>query len=121
MFSMPPTSTTSASPSMICWAPSCVAFMPEPQAMLTLKALTSCGTPARMLTWRPVLGPFPAWRAWPMIVWSTWSASTFARRIASTAAMRPSSTAGVSANEPRNFPMGVRAPSTMTARSMQPV
>ncbi len=36
MFSMPPTSTTSLSPSMICWAPSWVAFMPEPQAMFTL-------------------------------------------------------------------------------------
>ena len=36
-----------------------------------------------MLTWRPVFGPFPAWRAWPKIVWSTWSGSTSARRIAS--------------------------------------
>ena len=36
MFSMPPASTTSLSPSMICWAPSWVAFMPEPHAMLTL-------------------------------------------------------------------------------------
>ena len=30
--------------------------------------VTSFGTPARMLTWRPVLGPLPAWRAWPKIV-----------------------------------------------------
>ena len=62
-----------------------------------------------MLTCRPVFGPFPAWRAWPMIVWSTWSASTFARRRASFAASSPSSTAVVSANEPRNFPTGVSA------------
>ena len=47
------------SPSAICCAPSWVAFIPEPHAMLTLYALTSCGTPARMLTWRPVLGPLP--------------------------------------------------------------
>ena len=37
--------------------------MPEPHAMLTLNAETSCGTPAWMLTCRPVFGPFPAWRA----------------------------------------------------------
>src|SRR5207253_3339003 len=30
----------------------------------------------------------------------------------------PRSTAGTSENAPRNFPIGVRAPSTMTARSM---
>ena len=60
MFSMPPASTTSASPSAICWAPSWTAFMPEPHAMLTLKAETSSGTPAWMLTCLPVLGPFPA-------------------------------------------------------------
>src|SRR5690242_14236205 len=40
-----------------------------------------------------------------------------ARRIASRAASVPSSTAGVSANDPRNFPIGVRAPSMMTAVS----
>ena len=42
-----------------------------------------------------------------------------ARRSASTAASVPSSTAVVSANEPRNFPTGVRAPSRMTAVSMR--
>ncbi len=36
MFSMPPASTTSESPSAICCAPSCTAFIPEPHAMLTL-------------------------------------------------------------------------------------
>ena len=97
MFSIPPTSTTSASPSAICWAPSWAAFIPEPQAMFTLNAETSCGTPARIETWRPVFGPFPACRAWPMIVWSTSAGSTPARRIASTAAIVPSSTAVVSA------------------------
>ncbi len=63
MFSMPPTRTTSASPSAICCAPICMAFMPEPHAMLTLYAATSTGTPAFTLTCRPVFGPFPACRA----------------------------------------------------------
>ena len=63
MFSMPPASTTSESPSAICCAPSCTAFIPEPHAMFTLYAETSTGTPARTLTWRPVFGPLPAWRA----------------------------------------------------------
>ncbi|GBC86558.1 hypothetical protein HRbin12_00552 [bacterium HR12] len=71
MFSMPPTTTISASPSMICWAPSWTAFIPEAQAMFTLYAGTSMGMPAFTLTCRPVLGPQPACRAWPMIVCST--------------------------------------------------
>jgi hypothetical protein len=36
MFSMPPARTTSASVSAICWAANWTAFIPEPQAMLTL-------------------------------------------------------------------------------------
>src|SRR3970040_521353 len=63
MFSMPPTTTTSASPVMICCAPSCTAFIPEAHAMFTLYAGTSMGMPAFTETWRPVFGPFPAWRA----------------------------------------------------------
>ncbi len=52
-----------------------------------------------------------------MIVWSICSGSTPARRIASFAASVPSSTAGTSENAPRNLPIGVRAPSKMTAVS----
>src|SRR5918996_2283320 len=52
---------------------------------------------------------------------STVSSSTPARRRASLVAATPRSTAGTSANAPRNFPIGVRAPSTMTARSIDPV
>ena len=118
MFSMPPASTTSASPSAICCAASWTVFIPEPHAILTLYAATSIGTPERTLTWRPVLGPFPAWRACPRMVWSICSGAMSARRIASFAASVPSSTAGVSAKEPRNLPIGVRAPSMMTAVSI---
>src|SRR5207245_3149563 len=35
-------------------------------------------------------------------------------------AWMPRSTAGTSENEPRNLPMGVRAPSRITARSIRP-
>src|SRR5919106_974939 len=52
---------------------------------------------------------------------STVSDSTLARFRASVVAAMPRSTAGTSENAPRNLPMGVRAPSTMTARSMPPV
>src|SRR5205823_2661758 len=95
------------------------AFMPDPHAMLTLYAATSRGTPAPTLTCRPVFGPFPACLAWPRIVCCTCSGPTFARRIAARAARTPRSTAGIRANDPRNLPIGVRAPSRITAVSMR--
>src|SRR5262245_42634706 len=41
--------------------------------------------------------------------------------MAAVVARIPRSTAGTSANAPRNFPTGVRAPSRMTARSTAPI
>ena len=46
MFSVPPTTTTRASPARIARAPSTIVFIPEPHSMLTVVAVTSTGMPA---------------------------------------------------------------------------
>ena len=51
------------------------ALRPLPQAMFTVKAGTSWGTPALKETWRATLGPPPAWRAQPKTTSSTCSGS----------------------------------------------
>jgi hypothetical protein len=68
MHSVPPARTTSFSPAAIERAPRVSAFSDDAQALLTVKAGTESGTPARCETCRAVLGPPPAWRAWPKIV-----------------------------------------------------
>ena len=117
MHSVPPASTTSFSPAAIVRAPSVMAFSEEAQALLTVKAGTESGNPARRPTCRAVFGPPPAWRACPKIVSSTAGAGSPERSIAARAAAAPSS-AGVSdAKDPPNFPIGVRtAESTYTGR-----
>ena len=66
-----PARTTSFSPAAIVSAPRVIALSDEAQALLTVKAGTESGTPARCETWRAVFGPPPACRAWPKIVSST--------------------------------------------------
>ena len=52
MFSMPPASTVSASPSWINCEPVITAWMPEPHRRFTVNAGISIGTPALSPTWR---------------------------------------------------------------------
>ena len=53
MDSVPPASTTSASPSWMSIAAWITASNPEPQSRrFTVSAGTSCGSPARRPTWR---------------------------------------------------------------------
>src|SRR6267378_2248211 len=54
----------------------------EAQALFTVYAGTSCGTPQRMEICRAGLGPPPACRALPMMVSSTCSGRILARSIA---------------------------------------
>ena len=94
-----------------------MAFKPLPQAMFTVKAGASCGTPARWATWRATFGPTPACRAHPKTASSTRRGSIPARANASRAAAAPSCAAVREARAPPNFPMGVRtAPATTTSR-----
>ena len=52
MFSVPPASTTFASPVRICSAALTTAWKPEPHRRFTVSAGTRCGTPAFSPTWR---------------------------------------------------------------------
>ena len=46
MFSMPPATTTWASPNAMAWAPKAMAFIPLAQTLFTVVHGTSCPTPA---------------------------------------------------------------------------
>src|SRR4051795_11027077 len=52
MFSMPPATTTSASPARISAAPSMIDLRPEPQTRLIVVALVVGGRPAFSAAWR---------------------------------------------------------------------
>ena len=113
--------TTEAFPRMICSAPTWMAFVPDPQAMFTVNAGLSSPRPLRYATCRAEFGPLPACLAWPNTSSSISEGATSARDKAAFTAWIPRSTAGTSENAPRNLPTGVRAPSTMTARSTRTI
>ena len=97
-----------------------MALSPLPQAMFTVKAGTSWGTPARNATWRATFGPPPACRAQPMMASPTWAGAMPLRRSASLADAAPSWAAVSEARAPPNFPIGVRtAPATTTSRILR--
>ena len=66
MFSMPPATTTSASPARISAAASMIDFMPLPQTRLIVVALVVTGRPALRAAWRAGAWPTPAWMTWPI-------------------------------------------------------
>ena len=109
MHSVPPARTSAFSPAAIVRAPSVIALSDDAQALFTVKAGTASGTPARRETWRAVLGPPPACRAWPKIVSPTAAGGRPERSSAAFAAASPRSAAVRPAKEPPNFPIGVRA------------
>src|SRR5262249_34416526 len=104
--SVPPAGMPWFSPAAIVGAPSVNAFKDEAQALLTVNAGTESGTPARCETWRAVLGPPPAWRAWPKIVSSIAAAGRPERSMAAFAATSPRAAADSDAEEPPNLPIG---------------
>src|SRR5712691_77692 len=114
MLSVPPATTTSASPHRSACAASITAFSPEPQTLFTVWAGTDSGSPALMADCRAGFMPRPAWRMQPRITSSTWSGRTPERRTASFTATVPSSTAETSLNAPPKLPMGVRHPPRIT-------
>jgi len=114
MLSIPPATTTSASPAFTAWAASITAFNPEPQTLLTVTAPTSTGIPAATAACRAGAMPLPAWTTSPMMTSSIWAGSTPARRMASRMATAPSWGAGRGESAPSSFPMGVRAAPTIT-------
>ena len=113
MFSVPPTTTTRASPARIARAPSTIVFMPEPHSMFTVVAVTSTGMPAPIAACRATFCPFPAASTQPRKTSSTWSGATPARLSASATTIVPSAGAEVSFRAPPKLPMAVRHAETM--------
>ena len=101
MLSIPPARIRSASPARIAEAASMTARSPEPQTMLTVKALEVGGIPAPSATCRAGACPRPAERTLPTIASSTSPGSIPARASASRAAITPSSIAERPERPPR--------------------
>ena len=91
MESMPPATTTSASPSRSDWLAIIIAFMPEGHAMFREMAGTRSGRPAKREAERAGFTPLPAWRQSPRITSSTASGETPARETASRTTVAPRS------------------------------
>ena len=121
MFSIPPATSTSASPARIACAASATVFSPEPQTLFTVVAGTVSGSPPRSAACRAGFWPRPADRTLPISTSSTASGSTPARRTASAMTRAPRSTAGTDDSAPWKPPMGVRTALTMTASLMDAV
>ncbi len=79
MLSCPPAATMSASPSMMCCAPSATARRPEPQTWLMPQAALSIGRPALICACRAGFWPCAAVSTWPRMVSETSALSMPAR------------------------------------------
>ena len=108
MDSVPPAKMQLASPSRIAWYARAMDFIAEAQALFTVNAGTSWGTPLRIEICRAGFGPPPACRALPKMASSICAGSIPARSIAALAATTPKSAAVSEASDPPNFPIGVR-------------
>src|SRR6266481_8059055 len=120
MLSMPPATTTSASPSAITRAPSITASRPEPHTLLTVTQGVVLGSPAYRAAWRAGACPTPPCSTWPMKTVFTSSGFTPARSIAALMTTAPRRGAGRLDSEPWNAPIGVlAAPTITTSRTLR--
>ena len=90
MLSMPPDSTISAEPALMMSCASMVAFMPEPQTLLTVVAPVASGSLAPRAAWRAGAWPCPAGSTLPMNTSSILSGASFARSSAAPITCEPS-------------------------------
>src|ERR1700691_2512611 len=95
-----------------------MALRPERHTLLMVLAGTDIRLPPLTAAWRAVIWPWPARLTCPISTESTWSADTPAGESASAMANPPGSMGVKPPNAPESFPMGVRAPATMTASAM---
>ncbi len=94
-----------------------IAFMAEPQILLTVVAGTVAGMPAPSAAWRAGPWPRPAGSTQPMITsWTSPGDRPLPCKAPRMAAV-PSSTAVTPANTPWKAPIGVRLAATMTMES----
>ena len=112
--SIPPATTTSASPIRISRRANITAWRPEPHTLLTVMAPVETGKSALITHWRAGACPMPAERTLPMIIRSTSSGFAPARRTASRTATAPRSEADRAEKAPWNVPMGVRTALAIT-------
>jgi hypothetical protein len=117
MFSIPPATTTCASPFRIRSAARFTALSEEAQTLLTLNAGTLVGNPALIAACRAGIWPMPAVITVPMMTWSTSAPATWVRSSTSLIATAPSSGAGSVESPPPSLPNGVRAAATSTTSS----
>src|SRR2546430_1592235 len=120
MLSMPPDSTIPAEPAWMMSCASMVAFMPEPQTLLTVVAPVASGSPAPRAACRAGAWPCPAGSTLPMKTSSMRSGASFARSSAAPITCAPSLWALRGDNSPMKRPSGVRAAETMTTGSEAP-
>ena len=119
MLSAPPATATSASPSMTICAADTIAWSPEPQSRLRVKAGVSTGRPPliaatrdRYMSWTSV------WMTWPNTACPTSAGSMPARVTASRTTVAARSVGGWSFRLPPYLPIAVRtALRTTTSRS----
>src|SRR6266511_3563679 len=108
MDSIPPATTSRASPATICVDASMTLFSAEPQTLLIVVHGTLSGIPARSDACRAGACPTPAWTTFPMNTSSTSAARTPARSSAQRIAIAPSSGAESDARAP-GYVLAVRA------------
>ena len=90
MLSMPPDSTIPAEPAWMMSCASMVAFMPEPQTLLTVVAPVASGNPAPRAACRAGAWPCPAGNTQPMNTSSIRSGDNVARSTAAPITWEPS-------------------------------
>src|SRR6266852_5144804 len=119
MLSMPPVTTTVASPARMSSAARLTALSEDAHTLFTVRAGTLVGKPAFRAAWRAGIWPMPAVRTVPMITWWTCAPSTLARWSTSRMTVPPSSGAVREERPPPSLPNGVRAAATMTTASIE--
>src|ERR1700754_993814 len=112
--SMPPATTTAAEPALIRSCPSMMAFMPEPQTLLTVVAPVLTGIPALIAAYSAGAWPRLAGSTQPTITSLTSLAAIPDCSRAALIAVAPRVGVGTPVNWPRNEPMAVRLAPTMT-------
>src|SRR4051794_752955 len=121
MLSIPPATTSSASPARISAAASMIDFRPEPQTRLIVVAEVVSASPPASAAWRAGAWPAPPCRTWPLRTSSSGGPSGRPERSsAARIATPPSVVAGTSASPPANLPIGVRAALTRKTCPFRP-
>ena len=114
MFSMPPATAMSTSPSAMALAAKWMAFIPEEHTLLTVVQGTVSGMPAAMAACLAGACPIPAERTLPMKTSWMSGAESPAESMAAVMAAAPSCGAGTDDKAPRKDPIGVRRADTIT-------